>query len=287
MYKNKRKYFCKNSYQKDYEMDELSNPNFWNDVYKKTKVYFGLAAIQDNFNKIIESDMYKLFNLNTFKLILNNVRDYFKNLYAINNNWDQNDIISNMPFKIIEEKYYNENGYLKYDLTFAIKRKIDNSDIYIIGDIHSSLHSLLDIIFDLRRKNVFINENSFELKQNKYIIFLGDIIDRGPYNVELLVFIFMLQLKNEDRVIIINGNHEDATQYEKKNVGAGTLLEIKKQFPNINSEDINLFNSTLNYLPSVLFLNFNNNLYQLNHGSFSYNFIREPLSTEKLEKKKF
>ena len=37
----------------------------------------------------------------------------------------------------------------------------------------------------------------------------------------------MLQLKNEDRVIIINGNHEDTTQYEK-NVGAGTLLEIKK-----------------------------------------------------------
>ena len=44
--------------------------------------------------------------------------------------------------------------------------------IYIIGDIHGNLDSLLKLI-DL-----------FKLNKPQLVIFLGDIVDRGPYQLE-------------------------------------------------------------------------------------------------------
>jgi len=40
-------------------------------------------------------------------------------------------------------------------------------------------------------------------------VFLGDYVDRGPDCIGLLKSILTFQMENEDRVILLRGNHED------------------------------------------------------------------------------
>jgi hypothetical protein len=41
------------------------------------------------------------------------------------------------------------------------------------------------------------------------LIFLGDIVDRGIYAYEVLVFLYMLKLNNSDKLFLNRGNHEE------------------------------------------------------------------------------
>ena len=59
-----------------------------------------------------------------------------------------------------------------------------------MGDLHSSFHSLLHFIFDLHSKD-FFKKDRLEIKDNHKIIFLGDLVDRGPYGLENLPVYFL------------------------------------------------------------------------------------------------
>ena len=71
-----------------------------------------------------------------------------------------------------------------------------NNEIFVIGDIHGNLNSLLKI-------HEMIIENS-----PKYVIFLGDIVDRGPFQLECLIYICCLMLIEPERYFLLKGNHE-------------------------------------------------------------------------------
>lgn len=177
----------------------------------------------------------------------------------------------------LENKYdesFNEwddkpNFNLDYNLPVYVQKvkiKKDDAKICIIGDIHSSLHSLLSILFKIK-KDYFQNEEKMILKPNRYIIFLGDIIDRGPYSVELLMLILCLKNYNFDNVFIINGNHEDYPIFSRD----GTEEEFFKQHEDIYfKEDLDksIINKILNRLPSCIYLEFGGKRYHLSHGAF-------------------
>ena len=69
-----------------------------------------------------------------------------------------------------------------------------------------------------------------QLKEDRYMIFLGDIIDRGPYSIELLFVIMFLKYTNYNNVFIINGNHEDYPIYNDIHPQGRTGVEIVKQY---------------------------------------------------------
>lgn len=76
--------------------------------------------------------------------------------------------------------------------------------IYAIGDIHGC--------YDLMRRLIDrIGEHHAALPTPRalHIVFLGDLIDRGPDSAEVLDFVYNLQMKS-DRVITLLGNHEEA-----------------------------------------------------------------------------
>ncbi len=105
--------------------------------------------------------------------------------------------ISNLKFedisKILKEArdIFNEEKLL---LEFKI---VDNKEeVYIIGDIHGNLHSLLNIL-EIIKKN-----------KPKIIIFLGDIVDRGIRQLECLIIILALKILNPNKVFLLKGNHE-------------------------------------------------------------------------------
>jgi serine/threonine protein phosphatase 1 len=75
--------------------------------------------------------------------------------------------------------------------------------LYAIGDIHGQA-KLLSLLYDAIREDIKKHGDS----DNK-IIFLGDYIDRGPNNVQVLDFIKNLEDDEEVEHIFLRGNHED------------------------------------------------------------------------------
>ena len=70
------------------------------------------------------------------------------------------------------------------------------SPINIVGDLHGHLFDLLRILDD----------NGFP--DNGRYLFLGDIIDRGEFNVETLTLILLIKVMYPNDVYLIRGNHE-------------------------------------------------------------------------------
>jgi hypothetical protein len=81
------------------------------------------------------------------------------------------------------------------------------SRVYIQGDIHGSVHSLLRNL-ERARAGGYLNED-FKLAENVYMVFLGDYGDRGRYSAEVFYTLFRLKAANPDAVILLRGNHEE------------------------------------------------------------------------------
>lgn len=140
-----------------------------------------------------------------------------------------------------------------------------DSNICLIGDLHSSLHSLCEILQKI--KDEYFVHDTNKLKSNKYIIFLGDIVDRGPYSIELLVIIAYLKQNNMENIFIINGNHEQKETYKKYGLFNESNAEYNQQ---LNFD-------FLAYLPSCIILNFKGHNFHLCHGSFDVNLLNKTI----------
>lgn len=230
-----------NLYKLSKWLGEESNPT-------KENVSYGTKV---NYEISYSDDIYHLIDWNLFKnSIGNDLFAYYKNYYR--SGW----FLDNQP-----QINSNSDFIFEKDPVFAEKVIIDdtNNNIFIIGDLHSSMHSLVDIMNELRDRNFFVND-TFQIKSNCYIFFLGDMIDRGPYGIEILCFVFMLKLENRNNVYIINGNHEDADIYYRY----GFLDEMDEQFDFSNIKEIK---NLLYSFPSVIYLKFGTKWYHLCHGA--------------------
>jgi serine/threonine protein phosphatase 1 len=76
--------------------------------------------------------------------------------------------------------------------------------IYAIGDIHGR-YDLLRLLLDR------IGEHAQELPPAKslHLVFLGDLVDRGPDSAKVVEFLYDLEQRT-DQVIVLMGNHEEA-----------------------------------------------------------------------------
>ena len=124
------------------------------------------------------------------------------------------------------QSYIKRNSTKLYFYEKVIVSK--DSNIIIIGDLHSSLASLCQILNKLKSKNYFKNNDTFKLYEKNYIIFLGDLVDRGSHSIEILGIVFALKKNNENNVFIINGNHEDQRVYNNYGLTNENMTEYGK-----------------------------------------------------------
>lgn len=78
--------------------------------------------------------------------------------------------------------------------------------VFYIGDIHGASPEALDD--DLRRIGLLGGNRRWQNPQNRYLVQVGDLIDRGERGLEIYDRIHELQEQSEGRLIRLFGNHE-------------------------------------------------------------------------------
>jgi hypothetical protein len=223
------------SQQKSNYKDYIES-KFFTDLKGNNKNLEELYAIynDDEHGKIYDEDKYKIVTDNQ----LNNLIPKIKDLYL--------NTLSQMPGNYVIKEYLSEKSKVIY-----------------LGDYHSSIHSLIIVIQHLQSMNIL--KDNYELSDNYYIVFLGDIVDRGPYGIECLYIIYLLfYINNQEiqKIFVLNGNHEEKNVYQDY----GFENEMEKQLDSSK----NILEEIIQYLPLALFIknNDNNNAkwYQFCHG---------------------
>lgn len=182
-------------------------------------------------------------------------------------------------YDIFTDKLSHFVDTIKFDISssFMMKLHVDiKSKIIFFGDFHGSLHTLIRSLLRLKLDGLL--DNNLKLQQNVFIVFLGDIIDRGIYGCELLYIIMDLKIINKNNVFICKGNHE--MPYTSKRYGFYKELS-QKYGDNYDGLYRNILDSW-NYLPNAIFITYDNKKFiQLCHGGFcrSIDKIKDFLSS--------
>lgn len=112
---------------------------------------------------------------------------------------------------------------------------VDSERLIIIGDIHGDLEAYKRI-------------HSYILREKKFkVVFLGDLVDRGNYSIEVVINAFNLKLEDPKRIYILRGNHEA----EDTNMHYGFWNELKMKFRIDGIELYKRFNEVFSYLPLI------------------------------------
>ena len=89
-----------------------------------------------------------------------------------------------------EEIFKEENLLLEFNLDDS------KNEVWVIGDIHGNLETLLRLI------------EIIEEKKPEFVIFLGDIVDRGTNQLECLILVLAFKIRYPNRYYLLKGNHE-------------------------------------------------------------------------------
>merc|ERR1740129_867375 len=93
-----------------------------------------------------------------------------------------------------------------------------DSQAVIVGDLHGQIADLL----------VILERHGPPGKSNSYI-FLGDICDRGSSSVEIWTLLLAFKLRCPGSVVIIRGNHENRSMYERSVQQGGGFADVCRE----------------------------------------------------------
>ena len=95
-----------------------------------------------------------------------------------------------------------KNGEKFFDVQGRLIRLPETSEAVIVGDLHGDLSSLKTI---LKRSRFY---RRVRTNPDFLMIFLGDYVDRGPKQLEVLMKLMELLEKYPENIILMRGNHE-------------------------------------------------------------------------------
>jgi len=221
--------------------DEVHTPQEWYDYYKK---WYAKALWFDDMEAYSEKEGKKK------KSIMNNIiRVTNKNKEYIKNKVKKELISKNeSKFKKTGELELDENTH-KDAMVFKIDVE-NNEQIIIFGDNHGSYHTFFRNMIRLHKMKV-LDLKTYFISSGYRIIFLGDIVDRGQYGLEILTIITNLMLNNNTqdklRIILNRGNHEENDTYEEY----GFMDEYREKLKGMPSSEIKYLSTESSLKPTL------------------------------------
>jgi hypothetical protein len=224
----------------DHYYYEENNNNYY-PINKIKGIHGNLFGIVTNNNVLFNQD---IFNFEMFENILKKTYDLYDDY-----------VLNILKLNINKNESYMHKIFVN-----------SSSQIILFGDIHASLQSFIRSILRLIKKGYM--DGNLILKSNCYIIFIGDMINKGIYNCEILYIFCYLKINNFDKVYMTRGNHEFSNEYVRK----GTMNEIYYKFKNNGTNILNMISNIFEKMPVIIYINNDDNIIQICHGGF-YNNI--------------
>lgn len=143
--------------------------------------------------------------------------------------------------RILEDPFYKlEDESLSELLAKAINLfetecsliEVEGDSVLVVGDTHG------DVLSSMR---------AFSIEAERYV-FLGDYVDRGPHQLENMVFLLARKLEQPDRVYLLRGNHESPIT----NMYYGFLDEVTWRY---GPQTYRLFVEVFSRLPYAALIN--------------------------------
>ena len=144
----------------------------------------------------------------------------------------------------VPESLTHNNGFITY-ITVPENAKVIN-----FGDFHGSFHTFLRIFerFKLLGIITYIGD-TLSIADDYYILFCGDILDRGTYAMEILDFMFELMINSPNNIIYIRGNHEVESVYQE--------MQFKNEiYFKISRKESSKFKDFFTYLPTSVIIHY-------------------------------
>ena len=280
-------------------------------IYNNYKTFFAKMNLSD----LIE--MNGNLDEENIKKIIKNVKEAYnmqKNILEHNKNKDLETHLKNIDeIKEIKEKDIDIKSITQSELLYgndshsglttlisiqnntALIYNIDilkENKIILFGDFHGSFHTFFRILCRLHRYGV-IDLETLKINDDNKIIFLGDLIDRGNYGIDILNIIFkLITINNSEpsnpKILLNRGNHEEYSVYNRY----GFIEEIQTKF-NININNRYLLYQYQYYLlkyfciaPSAIIINQTNqnntNRIWCCHGGFPQQYLTEKIPSDKI-----
>ena len=184
----------------------------------------------------------------------------------------------------------NFSGYLWGDLSY-LEDKID-----VVGDVHGQLKTLNRLVASLGYIGL-LGTSSFRHPDNRLLVFVGDLIDKGPFPVEVLDVVQKSTALGQ--CLSVRGNHEHKLSKvlnrvcSKANTSVKALLavEIKKSRPSrrktlkslanlVDTSNFNRLSKLREFLTAMpLLLTFGKIV--VVHAAFSPELLEEPVEPRK------
>ena len=113
-------------------------------------------------------------------------------------------IIFNQAFDLLEKGLLPLAGWGGDQRVLILPKEAATQKWFFIGDIHGDFLALHRLLERIRKEKDF------------RICFLGDLIDRGPYDLECFALILETAIANPDRLMWIAGNHDTALAFNRE-----------------------------------------------------------------------
>lgn len=203
------------------------------------------------------------------------IDDFYANYKEWKTRIDIKEFTKTLPIEKIEEieKLFGEaekimkiisndtNGDYIYVLDV---KKTDK--IILFGDHHGSYHTFFRNLLRLHKFGV-LNLDNFTINDGYKLIFIGDIVDRGSYALEIVYVLCKLIInnntdKNNPKILYNRGNHEEKPQANKDGFKNEIKTKTTRKYDENDDDDTNWlfegFFSFINKCPSAIIINVDN-----------------------------
>lgn len=191
-----------------------------------------------------------------------------------------------VPDEVIEKMYSRfatqekTSGWVEIDrdkFWETFENKIYNYDEYktlhVIGDIHGCYDPLKKYILSKTNReyqeNITPKQLANFLNEEDAYIFVGDFLDRGLQNKEVLEFI--CEISNKKNVLLLEGNHERTLWYyaNEQDDKIKSRVFMKDTVPQIREIDPSKIRQMYRKLGQMAYIEFHNQKYLITHAGLN------------------